>query len=918
MLKLDKRNGLRVTVLAAAMALLPLGAQAAGLGKLTVLSPLGQPLQAEMDLTATREELAALTAKVASAEAFKKAGVEYAPVLAGIRITVEKRADGRPFLRLQTTAPVNDPFIDLLVDVTWSSGRLVREYTFLLDPPEAMRAAPTVAPVAAPVVAPTSKPVAVEPAPAAPVAIEPAPAAVEEKAAPAAAKEPVRETPKAVPAEPPKEKAVPAPKSTDSRTVKRGDTLAKIAAETKPEGVSLDQMLVALFRSNKDAFDGGNMNRLKTGKILSVPAAESAAAVTPAEARKIVVAQAADFNAYRKKLAGAVAAATPAKDAAPKQESAGKITPKVEEKAAPAPAGKDQLAVSRTEAAKTAGRVTALEEDLVARDKALKEASGRIAELEKNINDLKRLAELKSQAGAQLQQQAQAAKAPEAKPASPAAVPAPAVAAAPAPTAETKPAEAPAPAEVKPADAAKPADTPKPADAPKPAAKPLPVPVPAPEPEPGFLDDNGLLVAGGGALLLGLVGFLGYSSWRRKKQSGGKDTTSKLPDDSLTANSVFGSTGGQNVDTSGSVSLQTDFSQSSMGAIDADEGVDPVAEADVYMAYGRDAQAEEILLDALKSDPTRRAVHLKLLEIYAGRKNAGQFGNVATELHGLTGGAGPDWDKAAALGRTVDPGNPLYGGKAEPEPALAAAPEVPTDEEPDFSAIAATTIVVPPSEAAKLSETVTMPGQLARIAAATEAVVPEEAAPPALDFDLDLSGAAPAAPAVKPAEEAVSLDFDLDLGSEPAAAPVVAEAPSFDFDLDLDTPAGAPVAGAAKSMVASAPPAAEAKMDFDFDLGSLGADASAPAFEPPALDVSPAAASDTDAGLAAATAPASLGEAGIASAEEENAEVATKLELAQAYEEMGDKEGAKELLQEVLAEGSPAQQEAARQKLATL
>src|SRR5690606_2252388 len=88
----------------------------------------------------------------------------------------------------------------------------------------------------------------------------------------------------------------------------------------------------------------------------------------------------------------------------------------------------------------------------------------------------------------------------------------------------------------------------------------------------------------------------------------------------LTANSVFGATGGQSVDTTGS-SMATDFSQASISAIDADEGVDPVAEADVYMAYGRDAQAEEILLDALKTDPTRTAIHVKLLEIYAGRKN---------------------------------------------------------------------------------------------------------------------------------------------------------------------------------------------------------------------------------------------------------------------------------------------------------
>jgi pilus assembly protein FimV len=110
--------------------------------------------------------------------------------------------------------------------------------------------------------------------------------------------------------------------------------------------------------------------------------------------------------------------------------------------------------------------------------------------------------------------------------------------------------------------------------------------------------------------------------------------------------------------------MATDFSQASISAIDAEEGVDPVAEADVYMAYGRDAQAEEILLDALKTDPTRTAIHVKLLEIYAGRKNNKQFETLASDLYAQTGGVGGDWEKAAAMGLKLDPANPLYGGAA--------------------------------------------------------------------------------------------------------------------------------------------------------------------------------------------------------------------------------------------------------------
>ena len=131
--------------------------------------------------------------------------------------------------------------------------------------------------------------------------------------------------------------------------------------------------------------------------------------------------------------------------------------------------------------------------------------------------------------------------------------------------------------------------------------------------------------------------------WRRRQQrakAAGFNTTA-LSEASTSPNSLFGNAGGQTVDTGTSV-LHTDFSQSGLSAIDTDEGVDPVAEADVYMAYGRDAQAEEILLDALKDDPSRGAIYVKLLEIYAQRKSVKQFENIASELFTQTGGAGEE------------------------------------------------------------------------------------------------------------------------------------------------------------------------------------------------------------------------------------------------------------------------------------
>lgn len=906
MIKTVKRNKLKASVLALALAALPLGTHAAGLGKLTVLSPLGQPLRAELEITATREELSSLSARLAPAEAFKQAGIEYVSAMAGVRFILDKRPGGQAFLRVLTDRPVNEPFLDLLVELNWASGKLVREYTFLLDPPEAMHR-----PAPAPVVAPEVKPL---PAPPAPVRAPEAVSAPMEK--------PAAQVAPTAPPERATEKRAPKAAATEgSRTVVSGDTLVKIANEVKPEGVSLDQMLVALFRSNQDAFDAGNMNRLKAGKILSIPDKDGATAVEPAEARKFIVAQAADFNAYRRKLAAAAAGAEPVKEDAPKQAAAGKITPKVEEKLPAAAAGKDKLEVSRTEAARDdkagkalQGRIAALEEDLVARDRALKEAGSRIADLERNIADLKKLAELKSQAAAQLQQQALAAKAaPPADVKKPEPAPAPvAEAKKPEPAPAAKPIEQP-PAAEKPAE--KPVEPPKPATAPK---KPVPPPPPPPVAEPDFLEENFALVAGGGGVLALLFGFLGYSAWRRKRQSGGETatTTSRITEGDLTANSVFGSTGGQAVDTG--ASIQSDFSQANLSSIDADEGVDPVAEADVYMAYGRDAQAEEILIDALKNDPTRHAIHLKLLEIYAGRKSAKQFETLATDLYGQTGGAGTDWEKAASMGRTLDPANALYAGKSD-----APREEVPVPI-PD---LAATTIIIPPSEVERLHDTVTMPGQLAQMTAAAELTPPEPEQPMALDFDLDLgtpptAPASPAKPSAKAADDFATLDFDLDLGApaQPAAAQTPAESAHLDFELslpDLGTPE--PVA------VAPAPaPAPEAGgLDFEFDLDMAVAE------EPPvtaasqataafdlgaiSLDLEPAAAAPSSAPQAAPPVAASLSGDG-----EDNPDVATKLELAQAYEEMGDKEGARELLQEVLSEGSGRQQAAARSKLAQL
>ena len=199
---------------------------------------------------------------------------------------------------------------------------------------------------------------------------------------------------------------------------------------------------------------------------------------------------------------------------------------------------------------------------------------------------------------------------------------------------------------------------------------------PAPA-EASLLDDlldNPITLPAAGGLLALLAGFGAYRMRQRKKSA---QVDSSFLESRLQPDSFFGASGGQRIDTSEAAGGVTGSSMVySPSQLDAAGDVDPVAEADVYLAYGRDLQAEEILKEAMRTNPARVAVHAKLLEIYAKRRDNKAFENVANEAYGITRGQGPEWEAAAALGRDLDPANPLYqpGGTpyvAAPQPRLA-------------------------------------------------------------------------------------------------------------------------------------------------------------------------------------------------------------------------------------------------------
>src|SRR5688572_31598233 len=237
--------------------------QAAGLGKLTVNSALGQILNAEIDLVSMQPgELDALNARVAPPEAFRDARIEYSSSLRLLRFSVDKRANGQPIIKVTSIAPINEPFVDMLIEVSSPAGRIQREYPILLDPPgysQRAAAPPTVS--AAP--AAPSRPADTPPA-SAPAASSSAPASsAAAPAAPAAGTPSARTELASTPPGAARESSAGSQAGSDTYgPVEKGDTLNKIAAQVKPQDVSLEQMLVALYRENQAAFVNNNMNRL--------------------------------------------------------------------------------------------------------------------------------------------------------------------------------------------------------------------------------------------------------------------------------------------------------------------------------------------------------------------------------------------------------------------------------------------------------------------------------------------------------------------------------------------------------------------------------------------------------------------------------------------------------------------------------
>ncbi|WP_394559022.1 FimV/HubP family polar landmark protein [Aquipseudomonas alcaligenes] len=936
-----------VLAIAAASALTSGTAHALGLGEIDLQSSLSQPLVAEIELLEVRD-LAPneVIPALASPEEFNKAGVDRQYFLTDLKFTPVIKANGKSVIRITSTKPVREPYVNFLVEVLWPNGRLLREYTLLLDPP---MYAPT------PVVSTAPRlPVATAPAPR-PQTVAPTPRPVTPSAsAPARPAAPVAPTPAAAPAAASKIDG-------DQYKTTSNDTLWEIAQRSR-QGGSVHQAMLAIQDLNPGAFVDGNINRLKSGQVLRLPTDAQVKSRSQSEALAQVSEQ---NNAWRE--GRSLAANTSRQLDATKRDSAG---------AAPAKAdAKDSLKLVSADSGKSTagsdkgkGDSKALSDQLAVTKESLdssrresEELKGRLADLQSQLDKAQRLVELKDSQLAKLQadlaQQGKAAAQPAA-PAVPATPAQPEAAKPAAPVAEAKPAEvkpadkpaatdfnyeegaakteptkpaveAPAVQSTKPAEAPKPV---KPAEAAKPAQPAKPV-APVKEPEPqGLVDQvlaNPMLLGavGGGALLVLLIGLMVLSRRNAMKEAELQSSLSADSSDNAFANDM--DLQDDSFAGLGDAADDTQVRESAEERV-APQTADALGEADIYIAYGKFTQAAELLQNAINDEPQRSDLRLKLMEVYAELGDRDGFARQEDELREIGGAAGAVDQLKAKY--------PLMAAAAFAAGGAAAAADDLDSFSLDDLTLDETAAAQPAAASADLDDSFDL--SLDDLDVSLDEPVAPAAAETTLD-DLELDAGLDFDTPAAPTSAAADMDFDLELGTDSTNDSLSLGDDLADFSLDLETENKPSEIAAEDDFMLSlddepvvpvaAAPSAEVDLDMpaDFDL-SLADEAPVAAAEDSfaaQLDEVSAELDQLSNGLAdelpAAQPEAASSAAGLDMDDDFDFlsgtdETATKLDLARAYIDMGDSEGARDILDEVIAEGSEGQQQEARELIGKL
>lgn len=896
-------------LLAFAAVLVPFVANALGLGEIKLNSALNQNLSADIQIVgAASDELDSLQVKLASPAQFQQAGLDYPAVLAKLQFQVVRKSDGTAYLHVTSPGPIREPFLDFLIDATWDNGELLREYTVLLNPPNfetATKAAPVTAKPAipAPAPSPTAALVAPEtPKPSVP-ATQPAPVV----AAPA----PVETTP--MPAQPATTPAptpiVPSPAAaapgSNYGPIHRGETLSEIANRVRPSDVTLNQMMVAIYRANPEVFMH-NINRMKAGYVMRVPSLSDVQAITVSEANSEVRTQIQEWRASRGLGTGK----------SEKPETAASATPALQ---LVAPSSAAEATENQVPGAGESGKGTAIA----------------------------------SKPGA-------TAETTEAPPP----LPAPAV---PAPSAANT-AEAPVTVKSSGLSAVESQASklnqqpenkglPLPAEKP-PVAKPLtpakPVIKPVTQPAAsggivdtllGALSNLYVLIAIAVVVILVLVGVvmkkrrggatakpkslkpgrISGADWLEQEQAGADDLTVAVTTRTKTKQAkgkgkaaaqptpepvMDHAADAEASDKTVMVPPPAMTSETMVGGaapVKLDDS-DPVAEADFHMAYGLYDQAADVLKKALSQDPGRRDVKMKLLEVYFTAGDATNFVNVARGLRTDMGGSSDkDWENVAIMGRQVAPDEPMFV-------ATGTASGVGTSSSVDIALDSGGTDTM-------VSDLDPLAGAFGEVQADTLHSGTAILSGPALDSELP-SGPVAETPAVDN-----GLEFSLpDIEPAPAAEfeapapapkqPAAGASGGLEFDLgDLNiepTPSNKPAPSIEDSVV-STDFGTDSQVEFDKALKELSDFVNTNV--PPQEEEAPA-----DGGLGAGLSldgemPSMAASA--APAEDAGAnslsEVGTKLDLARAYIDMGDPDGAKSILDEVMDEGTAQQKQEAQE-----
>ena len=864
------RAGIKAAVqaaLAACTAAASIPVAALGLGDIRIQSFLNEPLRAEVELLDTRELLVDdIRIRLAGSEDFDRLGVERSYFLTGIQFEVRiDAATGQGVILLSTEDAVLEPYLDFIIEARWPSGRLLREYTVLVDPPAFHQDMVTVS-VAERVEAMTSRPPAGEPAPSTQSTRE------------SSSGDSVRLRESTLPPGEMPERAFSAetsntPAAGKRYMVRRDETLWEIAAQARPQGITVQQAMLDIQRLNPEAFIDGNINLIKAGYIIYLPAAGEVNSDDLATALDEVRSQNEQWRARR--IPGVTAAATLRVSAAPPPEGA-RGASGADESSMPAPRSQDTAEDTAVPAAADrdgdGDGPEATESGAQAQGSAAQESPAQdpappagtsaasaqlLAQLDamsERLDTVEQIIAVKDEQIATLQQALREARE---------------AAAAAAAAAQRS---APVTQQV----------------AMRPASGGIPW----------------LPIAGAGLLIL-LVSIALVLRRRARSPAGA-------------AAAAVGRARGDDVFTGVSLNKdaldgveepdQPEAHEHAATALteprdaeeaepaDVDEILDPggsrgygerrnddyiddaaagdaLAEADIYIAYGRYLQAVELLTEAVNNEPANSAYRTKLIELYV---DMGERQNAAEQLDELRAHGDADAIARAekALGEMADAD--VEGDSAEPL---------------HFSG--------PPGADEQLVDA---------DSAAPEAVATApEAAEQAASFETDLP------------DDDASVSEPVPAG-EPEATPVSLEPQDpLEFSLeDLETAKPAESPGSAVSQVPASEAASEAAKDtqtLEFDELDIVVDSAEPAPGEESFDLedelTPAAHSDVSAQESAAE------EEEVLIADDAD-QMATKLDLARAYLDMGDGESARGMLEEVAGNGSAQQRQEAQELLSRM